>query len=103
MDGELGGDFVITQDGMLVMKRRICVPNVDDMRNAIMEKAHCSAYTMHLGSTKMCRTIEESYCWSCMKRDITEFVPRCLVWQQVKAKHQKPTETLQPLPILEWK
>ena len=26
-----------------------------------------------------------------------------LVCQQVKVKHQKPIETLQPLPILEWK
>ena len=38
-----------------------------------------------------------------MKRDIVEFVSKCLVCQQMKAKHQKPTETLQPLPISEWK
>ena len=38
-----------------------------------------------------------------MKRDIAELVSRCLVCQQVKAKHRKPSGTLQPLPILEWK
>ena len=32
-----------------------------------------------------------------------EFVSKCLVCQQVKAKHQKPTGTLQPLPIPKWK
>ena len=53
MNGELGNDFVITQDGMLVMNGRICVPNVDDLRKAIMEEAYCFAYTMHPGSTKM--------------------------------------------------
>ena len=61
MDGELGEDFVITQDGMLVMKCRICVPNVDNLRKAIMEEAHCSAYAMHLDNTKMYQTIKENY------------------------------------------
>ena len=38
-----------------------------------------------------------------MKRDIVEFVSICLVCEQMKAKHQKPTKTLQPLPIPKWK
>ena len=38
-----------------------------------------------------------------MKRDITKFVSRCFVCQQVKVKHRKPLETLQPLPIPERK
>ena len=38
-----------------------------------------------------------------MKKDIADFVSRCLVCQQVKAEHQKPLGTLHPLPILEWK
>ena len=54
---------------MLVMKGRVYVPNVDDLRKAIMEEAHCSAYAMHLDSTKMYRTIKENYWWSGMKRD----------------------------------
>ena len=85
------------------MKRRMCVPIVDDIRKAIMEEAHCSAYAMYPDSTKMLRTIKENYWWSGMKRDIAEFVSKCLVCQQVKAKHLKPIETLQPLPILKWK
>ena len=68
-----------------------------------MEEAHCSAYALHPGSTKMYRTIKENYWWSGMKRDIAEFVARCLICQQVKAEHKKPSGTLQPLPIPEWK
>ena len=67
-----------------------------------MEEANCSAYVMHLGSTKMYWTNKGNYWWSGMKRDIAKFVS-CLVCQQVKAEHQKPLETLQPLPILKWK
>ena len=66
---------------MLVMKGRVCVPNVDDLRKAIMEEAHCSAYAMHLDSTKMYRTIKENFWLSGMKRDIAEFVSKCLMCQ----------------------
>ena len=61
MNGELGEDFVITQDGMLVMNGKICVPNFDNLRKAIMEEAHCSTYALHPDNTKMYRTIKENY------------------------------------------
>ena len=38
-----------------------------------------------------------------MKREIADFVSRCLVCQQIKAEHQRPSGTLQPLSIPEWK
>ena len=81
MNEEASEGFNITQDGMLTLGGRICVPDVDDLRKLIMEEAHCSAYTMHLGSTKTYRTIKENYWWSGMKRDVAKFVSRCLVCQ----------------------
>ena len=38
-----------------------------------------------------------------MKRDVTEYVSKCLMCQQVKAEHQVPTGLLNPLPIPQWK
>ena len=38
-----------------------------------------------------------------MKREVADFVARCLVCQQVKAEHQKPSGKLQSLDISEWK
>ena len=38
-----------------------------------------------------------------MKRDVVQYVTRCLTCQQVKAKHQRPGGLLQPLNIPEWK
>ena len=84
INGEIRENVMITQDGMLVMKHGICVPNVNDLRKAIMEEAHCSAYIMHLGSIKIYRIIKKNYWWLGIKRDIVEFVSRCLVCQQLK-------------------
>ena len=38
-----------------------------------------------------------------MKRDIAEFVAECDVCRRIKAEHQRPAGTLQPLSIPEWK
>ena len=97
------GDLSLREDGTVVMGQRLYVPDVGDVRREIMEEAHSSAYAMHSGSTKMYHTLKEHYWWKGMKRDITEFVSRCLTCQQVKAEHQKPTGLLQSLPIPQWK
>ena len=74
----------------MVMGHRLCVPDVGDVRREIMEEAYSSTYAMHPGSRKMYHTLKEHYWWKGMKRDIAEFVSRCLTCHQVKAKHQKP-------------
>ena len=38
-----------------------------------------------------------------MKRDVTEYVYKCLMCQQVKDEHQVPTSLLNPLLIPQWK
>ena len=35
-----------------------------------------------------------------MKKDIVEYVSKCLICQQIKAKHQ---DLLNPIPIPQWK
>ena len=38
-----------------------------------------------------------------MKRDVLEFVTKCLVCQKVKTEHQVPSGLSQPIRIPEWK
>ena len=86
-----------------MMGHRLCVPVVGELKKEIMEEAHSSAYAMHPVSTKMYHTLREHYWWRGIKKDVGEFVSRCLIWQQVKAEHQRPVGLLQSLPIPQWK
>ena len=61
MNGKVRENFSITQNVVLTMKGRVCVPNVEDLRKLIMEEALCLVYAMHLDSTKMYQTIKENY------------------------------------------
>ena len=54
-------EFQIRDDGMIVKGQRMCVPEYGELKRDIMEEAHSSAYAMHPGSTKMCKTSKEHY------------------------------------------
>ncbi|XP_038891673.1 uncharacterized protein LOC120081065 [Benincasa hispida] len=77
-------DFQLGTDSVLEKEGRMCVPNKLQLKQAILEEAHNSTYAMHLGNTKMYRTLKKSYWWPGMKRDIAKYVDRCIVCQQVK-------------------
>ena len=38
-----------------------------------------------------------------MKKDMAEYISRCMKCQQLKVEHQHPVGLLQPFPIQEWK
>ena len=40
MNGETGENFRITQNGVLTMKGKVCVPDVENLRRLIMEETH---------------------------------------------------------------
>ena len=103
IEGGRKPDFQIRDDGVIVRGSRMCVPEISELKREIMEEAHSSAYAMHPGSTKMYHTLREHYWWKGMKKEIVNFVTRCLTCQQVKAEQKKPAGKIQPLPILVWK
>ncbi|KAL3523596.1 hypothetical protein ACH5RR_016430 [Cinchona calisaya] len=95
--------FHIHDDDSLWMKGRLCVPNDPKLRKSVLEEAHNSKFSIHPGSTKMYRDLKQHFWWNGMKREVAEFVAKCLVCQQVKAEYQRPGGLLKPLDIPMWK
>ncbi|KAK4382892.1 Transposon Tf2-12 polyprotein [Sesamum angolense] len=96
-------NFSVRGDGMIVNGERVGVPDVNGLRKKILQEAHNAPYAMHPGTTKMYRNLKPYYWWQTMKKDVAEFVPKCMTCQQAKAEHQAPTGKLRPLSIPEWK
>ena len=82
---------------------RLWVPAEEGLRKEIMKEAHSSTYSVHPGNTKIYKDLKQHFWWNNMKRDVAEYVLKCLTCQQVRIEHQRPGGELQPLPILEWK
>ncbi|CAN6691577.1 unnamed protein product [Malus baccata var. baccata] len=88
---------------MLMQENRMYVPNNEELKMEILDEAHCSAYTMHPGGTKMYHMIRPFYYWPGMKREIADYVSRCIICQQVKPERKKHFGRMQPLPVPQWK
>ncbi|KAL0561346.1 hypothetical protein IC582_001771 [Cucumis melo] len=98
-----GEDFSISADDGLMFEGRLCVPEDTAVKTELLTEAHSSPFTMHPGSTKMYQDLRSVYWWRGMKREVADFVSRCLVCQQVKAPRQHPAGLLQPLSVPGWK
>ena len=51
----------------------------------------------------MYQGLKEHFWWNGMKKDVAEYVSKCLTCQKVKAEHRHPAGELQPIKLPEWK
>ena len=96
-------DFSVKEAGSLYFQNRLCVPYDKELKKRLLFEARNTVFTMHPGCNKMYQDLKRHYWWKGMKRDVIEYVSKCLTCQQVKVEHQVPTGLLQPLPIPQWK
>ena len=81
-------EFSISTDGILNLKGRICIPEDEELRNQLLTEAHTTSYSIHLGATKMYKDIKKAFWWSGLKKDVANYVAKCLVCQKIKVEHQ---------------
>ena len=92
MESEQNTTFRILENGMVMMGKRISLPNDKTLKDEILSRAHESKLAVHLESNKMYQDLKEYYWWPKMKTEIAEFLAKCGICQQVKVEHQRPAE-----------
>ncbi|GKC64514.1 putative reverse transcriptase domain-containing protein [Tanacetum coccineum] len=95
--------FKRRDDGGIYFFDRIWISSIGGVRKLIIDEAHTSRYSIHPGADKMYYDLRDLYWWPGMKRDIVEYVSRCLTFSKIKSEHQKPSGLLQQPEIPEWK
>ena len=73
--------WTIHTDGSLRYRGQVVVPQSIDLREEILKEFHCSRFAVHPGGTKMYQDLRRQYYWSWMKRNVGDFVRRCLTCQ----------------------
>ncbi|GJS10686.1 putative reverse transcriptase domain-containing protein [Tanacetum coccineum] len=68
-----------------------------------MDEPHKSKYYVHPGADKMYYDLRDRYWWQGMKKDVAEYVSKCLTCLKVKAEHQRSSGLLQQPEIPVWK
>ena len=100
---EKARDFKIYSDGSLRFKGRWCVPDCSELKTQILTEGHYAPYSIHPGGDKMYQDLKKIFWWPNMKREIAEFVSKCLTCQKIKAEHKRPAGLTQPLDVPVWK
>ena len=95
--------FVLDSRGLLNRFVRVWVPMPGGVKQIVLEEAHKSIFSIHLGATKMYRDMRLSYWWSSMNREIAWYVERFLTCRMVNTEHQRTHGKLKPLEVPIWK
>jgi hypothetical protein len=96
-------DYKLDNNGILLYRGIIYVPNSNELKNIILREMHNVPYDGHLGYQKTITFVKSQYYWPGMKKEVVDFIARYLECKNVKAEHRHPVGFLQPLPIPEWK
>ena len=87
------------EDELLTYMNIFYIPNVVYLRRIVMDEVHQAPYFGHPRYQKTIATARKQYFWPGMKKEIAEYISKCMKCQQVKVEHQHPTELLQPLLV----
>ena len=93
--------FSLSKEEILYINGRLYIPNDKELRKQLLSEAHDTPYSVHPGTTKMYQGLREHFWWNGMKRDVAEYVSRCLTCQRIKAEHRNPAGELQPIKLPE--
>ena len=94
--------YRLVEDGILMHRDRIYVPNSESLKKFIYKNMHNVLYAGHSGYQKTVAAVRKQY-WPGIKNDVAEYIARCMECQKVKVEHRHPAGLLQPLPIPDWK
>ena len=76
-------EFSLFSNEVLNFKGRLCFPNDKEMRNQILSEAYTTPYSVHHGATKMYKDLKEGFRWLGMKKDVANYVAKCLACQRI--------------------
>ena len=70
--------YKLEKDELITYKNKIYISNVTDLRRIGMDEIHLDPYSSHLGYQKTIATARKQYFWTGMKKDIAEYISKCM-------------------------
>jgi hypothetical protein len=87
--------YELKEDGILNYKGKVYVSNSNGMKNIVLKEMHINVpYVGHPGYRKTIAVVRSQYFWPGMKKEVANYIARCLECQKLKTKHRHPTSFL---------
>ena len=96
---EKGETTYSLQDGLLLAKGCVVVPDTDGLRMLLIRKAHDQKTTAHAGRKKTIRVLRKRYYWKGLAGDTEKYVRNCPTCKRTHVPRDKAPGLLHSLPI----
>jgi hypothetical protein len=77
-------------DGILMYRCIFYVPNDKDLKSMLFSEMHKVPYAGNPSYQKTIFVVKKKHYWPCMKKEVVDFITRCLECQKVKEEHKHP-------------
>jgi len=77
-------DYHLTTYGLVRFRDKIYMPDDNEIKKIILREFHVKPYSGHLGYQMTLTRVNKFYYWPNLKKEVAEFMVRCLGCQQVK-------------------
>ena len=71
-------DYHLTEYGLVRFRDKIYVPDDSGLKKLILREFHVKPYSGHPGYQKMLTIVEKFYYWLNLKKEVADFVAKCL-------------------------
>jgi hypothetical protein len=95
--------YALEEGGLLKYKGSVYVPNRHELRSIMLREMHNVPYVGHLGYHKTIAVVIGQYFWLGMKKDVVDYIAKCMEFHKVKVEHRNTFGLSQPLAIPKWK
>ena len=98
-DAEKGLRKLSLQDGLLLVKGKLIVPDVDTLRTDLIREAHGQVSTAHPGRNKTVLLLRSRYYWKGMTEWVEQYIRNCHACRRAHVSRDRTPGLLQPLPV----
>ena len=77
--------YHLTIDGLIIFRDKIYVSDDSELKKLILREFHVKPYSGHPGYKKTLTAVKKFYYWLKLKKEVAEFMARCLDCQQINA------------------
>jgi hypothetical protein len=80
--------YQLLNDGLITYKGRFYISNCDDLKRFMMDELHKIPYIGHPGYQRMITATRKLFYFPGLKKDIIDYLAKCLECQKVKEEHR---------------
>lgn len=71
-------DYHLRADSLVKLRDKIYLKDNSEIKNIILRELHAKPYSSQAGYQKTMITVKKFYYWTNLKKEVSEFVARCL-------------------------